>query len=123
MEFFLLEKHGGKILVLEHRCHCWRTSSFSQDLRTTSKGYLDDFSGLDGWGKKREGSALETEIKTYDQCGKSARNEARKNAFFTDRRRINCCIADKKTVKVKNSFCVGWAKAWMMVSPGGSWNA
>ncbi|GIX81077.1 hypothetical protein CDAR_590711 [Caerostris darwini] len=66
-----------------------------------------------GWlGKKtppcyREGSALATEIKTYDQCGKSARNGARKNAFVSDRRRINCCVADKKTVKVKNSFCVG----------------
>ncbi|GIY18679.1 hypothetical protein CDAR_27901 [Caerostris darwini] len=71
----------------------------------------------------RKGSALASEIKTYDQSGKSVRNGARKNTFVSDRRRINCCGADKKTVKVKNSFCVGcckgWAQGWMMVSPGG----
>ncbi|GIX94508.1 hypothetical protein CDAR_54951 [Caerostris darwini] len=38
---FSLEENGGRILVLEHRCHCWRTSSSSQDLWTTLKGYLD----------------------------------------------------------------------------------
>ncbi|GIY59579.1 hypothetical protein CEXT_316871 [Caerostris extrusa] len=38
---FSLEEHGGKILVLEHRCHCWRTSSSNQDLWTTLEGYLD----------------------------------------------------------------------------------
>ncbi|GIX94510.1 hypothetical protein CDAR_54971 [Caerostris darwini] len=67
----------------------------------------------------RKGSGLATEIKTYDQSGKSVRNGARKNTFVSDRRRINCCGADKKSVKVKNSFCVGcgkgWAKGWMIV--------
>ncbi|GIZ03093.1 hypothetical protein CEXT_629681 [Caerostris extrusa] len=38
---FSLEEHGGKILVLEQRCHRWRTSSSSQDLWITSKGYLE----------------------------------------------------------------------------------
>ncbi|GIY69699.1 hypothetical protein CDAR_220581, partial [Caerostris darwini] len=38
---FSLEEHGGKILVLEHRCPCCKTSSSSQDLGTTSKGCLD----------------------------------------------------------------------------------
>ncbi|GIY41051.1 hypothetical protein CDAR_96951 [Caerostris darwini] len=30
----------------EHRCHCWRTSSSSQDLWTTSEGYLDVREGI-----------------------------------------------------------------------------
>ncbi|GIY92508.1 hypothetical protein CEXT_584361 [Caerostris extrusa] len=39
------------------------------------------------------------------KSGKNVRNGARKNTFVSDRRRINCCGADKKAVKVKNSFC------------------
>ncbi|GIY15465.1 hypothetical protein CDAR_65301 [Caerostris darwini] len=40
-DMWTLAEHGGRILVLEHRCHCWRTSSSSQDLWATSEGYLD----------------------------------------------------------------------------------
>ncbi|GIZ03095.1 hypothetical protein CEXT_629691 [Caerostris extrusa] len=43
------------------------------------------------------------------KVGKSVRNGARKNSFVSDRRRINCCGADKKTVKVEELvLCCVW---------------
>ncbi|GIY97624.1 hypothetical protein CEXT_179641 [Caerostris extrusa] len=65
--------------------------------------------------------------KTYDQSGKSVRNGAQKHTFVSDRRRKNCCGANKKNRESEElvlcGWDQGWAKGWMMVSPGGSWNA
>ncbi|GIY18681.1 uncharacterized protein CDAR_27921 [Caerostris darwini] len=56
LQKFSLEEHGGKILVLEHRCPCCKTSSSSQDLGTTSKGCLDVREGCLVWKSTEEKS-------------------------------------------------------------------
>ncbi|GIY41052.1 hypothetical protein CDAR_96961 [Caerostris darwini] len=104
-DVFSLEEHGGKILVLEHRCPCCKISSSSRDLRTTSKR----ISGRKRWMVKKSNHMLG---RGTSKCLICKRKRKKKRKKLEENRVRNVKRMEKKAFGIPS--LLGFFPAWIV---------